>query len=385
MITSAFSDPQLHDAAAALNPHRPGEEVLAHIAWSLITEPGDAVSGALRSVFGTFDSLWRALSTDQIPGIESDVLRQARARWVPRALPVAFRDAVNTAVKRKLSLVLPGDAAWPMRLDDLGLHAPVALWVRGNVTALNECQSAASFVGARAATGYGEHVTRELVGDLAAGGTLIVSGGAYGIDGAAHRAALSVGGRTVAFLAGGADRSYPAGHTRMFDEIADSGAIVSELVCGAAPTKWRFLARNRLIGALGEATVVVEAGARSGSLNTAGHAADLGRPLGAVPGPITSAASAGCHKLLREYDARCITGANDVRELIGLTVTDQEIYLPRDHDRTRLCDALSNRTARTPLELAQRSGLAVDRVESLLGMLALEGLVARQDSGWRQC
>ena len=225
----------------------------------------------------------------------------------------------------------------------------------------------------------------EIAGDLAATGTVVVSGGAYGIDGAAHRAALGVGGGTVAFLAGGVDRAYPAGHQELFARIRASGALVSELPCGAAPTKFRFLSRNRLIAALGAATVVVEAGWRSGSLNTAGHASSLGRPLGAVPGPVTSAASAGCHRLMREYDAQCVTNAAEVRELMGIEdhspVTDES---REDPERTRLLDALSTRTPRSPTEIARMAGLAEESTRSLLGMLSLEGSVARDDAGWRR-
>lgn len=116
----------------------------------------------------------------------------------------------------------------------------------------------------------------------------MVSGAAFGIDGAAHRAALLAGGTTIAVLAGGVDRPYPRAHTHMLDRIAATGAVISEVPCGSEPTKWRFLQRNRVIAALGDATVVVEAGHRSGALNTAGHAAAMSRPLGAVPGPVTS-------------------------------------------------------------------------------------------------
>ena len=131
----------------------------------------------------------------------------------------------------------------------------------------------------------------------------------------AHRAALASDGTTIAFLAGGIDRFYPLGHESLLTRIAQTGAVVSELPCGAAPTKWRFLQRNRLIAAASQATVVLEAGIRSGSLNTAGHAAALGRPLGAVPGPVTSPASAGCHRLLREFDAVCVVDADQMAEL----------------------------------------------------------------------
>ena len=257
--------------------------------------------------------------------------------------------------------MLPGDAEWPAAIDDLGDHAPAVLWVRGDPTHL-VVPSRVSIVGARAATAYGDTVAAELAGDLAATGSVVVSGGAYGIDGSAHRAALGAGGGTIAFLAGGVDRAYPAGHQHLFDRIRESGALVSELPCGAAPTKFRFLSRNRLIAALADATVVVEAGWRSGSLNTAGHASSLGRPLGTVPGPITSAASAGCHRLMREYDAQCVTNAAEVRELMGTEAAEvPEPQQRTESDQTRLLDAMSTRTSRRPAELARVAGLSEER------------------------
>jgi DNA processing protein len=229
----------------------------------------------------------------------------------------------------------------------------------------------------------------EISAELVAHGITIVSGAAYGIDGAAHRAALSAGGRPVALLAGGADRPYPAGHAELIGRIAGSGAVVSEVPCGSPPTKWRFLQRNRLIAALAGATVVVEAGARSGSLNTASHAAALGRPLGAVPGPVTSAASVGCHRILREYDARCVTSADDVLELLGAT-TPTLFDLPRPSagdrtdDVTRVRDAMSFRAWRDSADIARRSGLSGADVAALLGLMALDGEVVRGEGGWRR-
>ncbi|WP_368874971.1 DNA-processing protein DprA [Microbacterium sp. GbtcB4] len=153
--------------------------------------------------------------------------------------------------------------------------------------------------------------------------------------------------------------------------------------CGTAPTRWRFLARNRLIAALGQATVVVEAGWRSGSLNTAGHAATLGRPLGAVPGPVTSASSAGCHRLLREYDAVCVTSAAEVAELLPAGARSQRGLDATDDARVVLLRALSTRAARTEAELAQRADLTVDRTRAVLGLLDLDGLARRDGDGWR--
>ncbi|MGB3376664.1 MAG: DNA-processing protein DprA, partial [Microbacterium sp.] len=178
--------------------------------------------------------------------------------------------------------------------------------------------------------------------------------------------------------------AYPIGHQQLFDRIRAGGAVLSEVPCGSAPTKWRFLQRNRLIAAAGAATVVVEAGWRSGSLNTAGHAAALGRPLGAVPGPISSAASAGCHRLLREYDAVCVTNAQEVRELWGDGVDDVATEPSVSPDQIRLLDALSTRTPRVVTEIARLSGLAESRVRSLLGLLGLDGAVEQVRDGWRR-
>jgi DNA processing protein len=313
-----------------------------------------------------------------------------------------------------VTLVVPGDPDWPPTLDDLAEYAPMALWLRGRRDALRALERGVSIVGARAATGYGEHVTIELAAGLVDRGYAIVSGAAYGIDGAAHRAALASRGTTIAFLAGGLDRFYPSGNEALITRITEHGAVISEVPCGVAPTKWRFLQRNRLIAASSLATVVVEAGSRSGSLNTAGHAAALGRPLGAVPGPITSSASAGCHRLLREYDAVCVTTAEEIADLAplsdGLLVEQSLAESPSAESpsagadgpstveeaerrgvrpsadpagtRIRLLDALSARSARSPEKIAALSGLAVDRVRAELGLLALEGAVRERGGGW---
>jgi DNA processing protein len=231
-------------------------------------------------------------------------------RFSGGAVELAFRSAARFGAE----LVTPEHPHWPTRINDLGHSAPVALWVRGNTEYLVD-EASIAIVGARAATGYGEHVTMEITSGLVERGYTIVSGAAYGIDGMAHRAALASTGRTVAYLAGGVDRFYPSGHDALLARIVETGAVVSELPGGSSPTKWRFLMRNRLIAASTKATLVVEAAWRSGSLNVAGHAVALGRPLGAVPGPVTSAASAGCHRLIREFGARLITNADEAGEL----------------------------------------------------------------------
>ncbi|MFT4136897.1 DNA-processing protein DprA, partial [Microbacterium sp.] len=303
------------------------------------------------------------------------------ARWRPRAGENG--GALAQARRAGARIVTAHDPQWPTALGDLGEHAPLCLWVRGD-PALLAHRPAVAFVGARAASGYGEHVVVEWAAELAGTGVAIVSGAAYGIDGMAHRAALAAGGVTIAVLAGGVDRPYPAGHVDLLRRIVQHGVVVSELPCGSAPTKWRFLQRNRSIAALADATVVVEAGSRSGSLNTAGHAAALGRPLGAVPGPVTNATSAGCHRLLREFDARCVTSPDEVRELLGLGVGEVLPTGAHTDERTRILDALSTRAERTTDEVARRSGMSPLEAEALLGLLVLDGTIARGAQGWRR-
>ena len=371
----------------------------ARAVWSHLVEPGDGIAGRLIEALGAEGALRTLLAgppRDQLGGLSLRELTEAWKRWQPRVAADLPATALEIARRQSIRIVVPTDPDWPDQLDDLDAHAPVCLWVRGDVGALRRLRPSVAVVGARAATSYGEHVAVEIASDLAGGGVPIVSGAAYGIDGAAHRAALAVGGLTVALLAGGADRSYPVGHAQLIDRIAATGAVISEVPCGSAPTKWRFLQRNRLIAALAGAVVVVEAGWRSGSLNTAGHGVALGRPLGAVPGPVTSAASAGCHRLLREFGAACITDGKDVRELLGLVdgraeALDEALFTmgaedgrPWTDHRTRATDALSTRSWRDVTDVARRSGMSVAAIESLLGLLALEGLVQGGPQGWRK-
>ncbi|UIN32049.1 DNA-processing protein DprA [Microbacterium binotii] len=362
-------------------------ELAARVFWSGVAEPGDALAGALLARVPAETALRvasHAAEIQRITGAGARAAADAAARWRPRLRDDLLTDPLERAERSRVTILVPTDPEWPEALDDLGDHAPIALWVRGAPDALRAPSIA--LVGARAATAYGEHVAAELAAGVVAAGVSVVSGAAYGIDGAAHRSALATrSGSTVAVLAGGCDRSYPAGHERMLERIAATAAVVAEVPCGAAPTKWRFLARNRLIAALSLATIVVEAGARSGSLNTAGHAASLGRPLGAVPGPVTSAASIGCHRLLREFDAVCVTDAAEARELAGLGMA-RPLVVPgaRTDERTRIRDALSPRVGRDAAELAARSGLATAEVEAILGVMLLEGSVVGVDGGWRR-
>ena len=289
-------------------------------------------------------------------------------------------------------LVIPGDVEWPSQLDVLGEARPWGLWVRGHADLRYACLRSVSVVGTRAATGYGCYVCGEMAVSLADAGWTIVSGGAFGIDGCAHRGAIAVAGVTVAVLPCGVDRAYPQAHEGLFRSISEQGALVSEWPPGQMPTKRGFLVRNRVIAALSRGTVVVEAALRSGALNTARHAHDQGRPLMAVPGPVTSQQSAGCHEAIREWGAVCVTGARDVMELLEFSgdepppgqrrgpVLARDLLGPED---SRVLEAVPARIGRGPARIAIAAGVDFDTVMRCLGGLAAAGFVERCERGWR--
>lgn len=321
---------------------------------SRLVEPGDVLAGLVISHLGAEDA-HRLICSDSRPGATLTTaigelgesaglgrrqrdLAQGLARW--RTRRGQADGARDLATIRRLGggLVVPEDPRWPRELEDLGAAAPVGLWHRSSgrgteaaLACLPQVARRAAVVGSREVTDYGLRVTAELVEDLVGHGVCVVSGGAYGVDAAAHRAALrrhealsSAPAPTVAVLAGGLDRFYPAGNEPLLRALGETGLLLSEMPPGGSPTRHRFLQRNRLIAALTAVTVVVEARWRSGAQNTAHHALALGRPVGAVPGSVHSASSAGCHRLLRETPAELVTDAADVVELIvGVPVAPQ--------------------------------------------------------------
>ncbi len=362
-------------------------ERFARAAWSCVAEPGDSEAGGLLSSIGGSAALTALIERwpAERAGRSAKAWARGLERWTPRLTSTDVVRALRTAARTGTRLLIPTDEHWPQGLIALGDHSPSALWLRGDPTSLRSLDKSIAIVGARASTGYGDHVAMESSAGLVDRGFSIVSGAAYGIDGVAHRAAIGSGGTTIAFLAGGADRFYPSGHHNLLERVAASGAVVSELPCGSAPTRWRFLQRNRLIAAASSAVVVIEAGLRSGSLNTAGHAAALGRPVGAVPGPVTSPASAGCHRLLREYDAVCVSNAEQIAELTGWLGSDEGRAGPsarESPEETRVTDALSSRRPRTADEVAKRSGLSRSETLSALGSLGAVGRVEENAEGW---
>jgi DNA processing protein len=296
-----------------------GEERIARAELTWISEPGDSKLGGLVRTIGAARAM-TLIRTGRIPddaGFDPawDAQRAVN-RWRSALEKMPSRGEVEQALGGRFRLVSPGCAEWPDGLDGLGDAAPIALWVTGVTDLRFSCLRSVAVVGARAATAYGSYVAAELGASVAGRGWTVVSGGAFGIDAAAHRGALGADGVTVAVLACGLDVPYPAAHAELLDAIAHQGAIVSEQPPGRNVSRLRFLTRGRVLAALATGTLVVEAGERSGAMSTARHARDLSRPLMAVPGPVTSDLSAGCHHIIRNWRGSLVTSGVDVIDAI---------------------------------------------------------------------
>lgn len=374
--------------AAASSAALPYADRLARAALTRVAEPGHE---DLRRYVGAHGAVavWEALRRESWPDgapAPDDLLARVGSTQPERDLAALGRCDGR--------LLCPGDPEWPESLSDLDhtdLGSPLALWVRGPADLRLATLRAAAVVGSRAATGYGAHMAGELGADLAERGCTVVSGGAYGIDAAAHRGALAAGGTTVVVLACGVDVPYPRGHETLFARIADEGLLASEWPPGCAPMRHRFLVRNRVIAAATAGTVVVEAAARSGALSTARHASNLGRAVMAVPGPVTSAMSTGCHALLREPDTTLVTSAAEVLDRIGRIGADLAPavvgpVLPRDGlgpETRRVLEAVPARRGAGPARISVAAGVAPRVVQRSLGALRLAGFVELTDTGWR--
>ncbi|OMH37171.1 hypothetical protein BGP79_13400 [Tersicoccus sp. Bi-70] len=457
---------------------------MARAAFSRLAEPQDAVAAALITVAGPVDALRVATGTVRSGArLERAVAEElgrddggpamvaaAIERWAARVRTLAPERDVAVLARLGGWLLTPEDDAWPVSLTDLGPEAPLCLWGRGQPpSALPASSRAVAVVGARDSTAYGESVSADLAHGLVLAGCTVVSGGAFGIDAQAHRGALAAHQRetahpappsrarvpathgggvdepqdavdavtrastlpTVAVMACGVDRFYPAAHESLLRAVMADGCLLAEVPPGSSPTRWRFLQRNRLIAALSGATVVVEARWRSGALNTAHHAAGLGREVGAVPGSVHASTSAGCHRLLRESEAVCVTDVDDVLALLApYRVTGQpsgrrdtastaapsrpdavgapsgsrggsrtgdrgsreasvRTARPAAHDGLSpqdliLFDALPVRRGATTAGLASVAGLSEPLVRAGLGRLSLRGLAVAAGDGWRK-
>lgn len=311
----------------------PEPQRTARAALTRILEPGDETTGRWLREMGP-EALWHTLSGDDadLPtGASPAKIAGLRLR-ATRAHPTSDLDAVTALGGR---FICPGDDEWPGQLDDLGDARPIGLWVRGTANLRLWALRSVAVVGARACTEYGAHLAATLGAGLADRGWTVVSGAAYGVDGAAHRGTLAADGATIAVMASGVDHPYPRGHTELIGRIAGQGLVVAELPPGDHPTRSRFIQRNRVIAALTRGTVVVEAELRSGSLVTARRAQTLGRFTMGMPGPVTSGLSAGVHQLLRG-EAAVVTDADEVIELVG-SIGD---LAPERQGQTRIRDLL---------------------------------------------
>jgi DNA processing protein len=367
-------------------------ERVARAALSRLSEPGDVRLTSLVARLGA-NQVYDLLREERdVTGVYSDVAARLRGLDPERDL--------QEAQAQRIRFVCPEDAEWPAAVADLD-HAeplqgrggvPLGIWVKGSPRLDEVLRRAAAVVGSRSATTYGAEVSTTIAAHLAEHGTSVVSGAAFGIDQAAHRGALAVKGVTVAVLACGVDRVYPSAHRNLLDYIADTGLILSELPPGCAPTRVRFLSRNRLIAALTQGTLVVEAAVRSGALNTANWAARLHRVLMGVPGPVTSAPSEGVHELLRTGGASLVTRGEDVLELLspsGSFLSDpiRGPVLVEDglSDRERqVLDAVPVMQPAGLESVARTAGIGADDLTTAIARLRGLGLVELTSSGWRR-
>lgn len=385
-------------------------ERLSRAALARLMEPQDAAGLALVQISGAVDAL--RIATGQVAagaGLEREItslladsgsagwsgMAASLKRWQPRVPDLAPERDLATMARLGGRLIIPSDELWPIQLSDLGIQEPLCLWWRGQEQPLPGADKCIALVGSRDSTSYGASVTGDIAHSLAQRGFTVVSGGAYGIDAHAHRAALagaSAAMPTIAVMAGGVDRFYPSGNEDLLRAVCNQGAVIAEVPPGSAPTRYRFLQRNRLIAAMSAVTVVVEARWRSGALNTAHHAETLGRAVGAVPGSVHSANSAGCHRLLRDGGAVCVTDAAEVAELAGSSgaglpeprQSGAEVQDGLTLEDLILLDALPLRSTTSVEKLCSVAGLGPESVRAGLGRLGLLGLAVSERGGWKR-
>jgi DNA processing protein len=381
-------------------PVDPDEDRAARVALTWLAEPGNrSVWSMVRSsgAPATLDRLLRGDCPDAT--LRAAVIARSAAGDARRVAQAALRRAKRLGAQ----VIVPTDPEWPpsvealatLELDAAGrvnqdVRPPLCIWKRGSWPLHEALDRSVAIVGARAATSYGVHVATDLAFGLAERGWTVVSGGAFGIDAAAHRAALAAGALTIAVLACGVDRPYPAGNSAMFERIAETGLLVSEWPPGSEPLRHRFLIRNRVIAAATVGTVVVEAAARSGAVQTMSRVVALGRTAMIVPGPVTSAMSVGCHELLREYPAaRVVGGLPHVLEEIS-PIGENLADPPRgpshqrddlDEESALVLEAMPRRGKAGPEQLAAKAGLSLRTVLRRLSLLETLGLVQRRDDG----
>ena len=391
-----------------LTGHIPDEHTWEH------GEPDEQLSEFLHSVGAPAEgesALFCSSNSYYTPGehqLSRDKFGKAlatrRLRW-NRRMERTLNAEAHMAATCGAWLVTPADPLWPPQLNDLGPARPYGLWCRGDSRHLLDVAATPSvaLVGSRDPSIYGTEATTHLAAELARRGYTVISGGAMGIDIAAHRAALTQQGSdlpTIAFMAGGLDRLYPAQNSDALNMIVDRGLIMSEVSVGNTPTRWRFLERNRLIAALARHTIVVEARWRSGALNTARHAMEIGRTLWAVPGQINSPNSVGTNRLLRDGLAQTLTEAADILEYdaaagFELGTEHESEWDPASAASSTALDELTERQGRVWDDLSPRSYRGVDEIAAALGLSARDvmadlfhlgrcGLAESSGTSWRK-
>ena len=389
--------------AAAGGPVADGsdEDRMARVALTWLAEPGNRAVWAMVQAAGAQATLDRLLDGD-IPNssLRDMIIARSSTGDARRLAEAALRRADRLGAR----IVVPADEEWPIRVDDLSTleldtggrinqdtRPPLCIWARGPWSMAEAFERSVAVVGARASTAYGVHTTNEIAYGLAEREWTVVSGGAFGIDAAAHQAALAAHGLTVSVLACGVDRPYPVGNSALFERIAERGLLISEWPPGSEPLRHRFLIRNRVIAAATLGTVLVEAAARSGATQTMSRVLALGRTAMVVPGPVTSAMSVGCHELLRTNPyARLVTGLPHVLEEVG-RIGEYLADPPRgpghardalDEDSRLILEAVPRRGAVVPEQLAANAGVSLRTVLRRLSLLEMAGLVVRRDGAF---
>jgi DNA processing protein len=367
-------------------------ERLARAALNALVEPGDPRFARIVARLGPVRTYEQLAADVDLEGL--------RSRTAERLAGLDPATLLEQAARLGVRFVVPGDDEWPDQLADLDrieplnqmVGSPLGLWVRGPARLADVLRDSVAVVGSRSATTYGTRIAADIAAHLAQRGTCVVSGAAYGIDQAAHRGALAGGGTTVAVLACGVDRAYPPGHKALIDHVAATGAVVSDLRPGCAPSRHRFLARNRLIAAMTRGTVVVEAAVRSGALNTASWAQRMQRNVMGVPGPVTSAPSEGVHEEIRAGTMSLVTRAEHVLDLVA--PVGRHIWTPPRVEDTafdrldsldrRVLEAVPVATGAAAASVARTAGLATQETLSSLRRLAAEGWVRLESRRWQR-
>jgi DNA processing protein len=401
---SLNSSPHLNSAfklLEQLSDLPPSEDLLALVTWSLLCEPGDSTAGKLIDCLGASYALKALISRQSAEQIALEVqgksdesleyspieltklIGDGLERWMPRLTFSAVLESLEIHAGLGGKIAFEHEDVWPAGLFDLQRHRPRMLWYRGSKETLEASRRSVSVVGARVSTAYGEMITQELTAAIVDSGAAVISGGAYGIDAMAHKTALASGGKTIAVMAGGLDALYPRANHQLLSRIISEGVVIAEVPAKVQPSKWRFLQRNRLIAAISQSTLVIEAGYKSGARNTAHRAAEIGRPVFAVPGAITSPSSQGCNLMIAERTAELVQNANDFLDLSGLKD-------PGQFTDTSGLGALETRTldaigfdAMSASDISAGAGLTSSETEFALSALSLYGLITKDGSRWR--